>query len=195
MEFSSVRVKPMRMCRMLKLAVLLTAFWVAGCAHVMSEAGLKSADRSICYADIARNPEGLVGKVVLVGGQIAGTRGGGDVIMLEVVQLGLLNNGVPDEFSPSGGRFLAVSSELLDPLIYTPGKFVTIIGEVKGKRIQKIDGADYPFPLVAVRELRLFRPSEPFATYTGNPYQQDVDDRRFRLRPPGQAIGEPRQGY
>lgn len=185
----------MRISIILHMTVLVLLLLVAGCAHVMSEAGLKSADRSVCFSEVKKNPEGLVGKVVLVGGVIAGTRSSGDVIMLEVVQLDLLNNGVPDEYSSSGGRFLAISSELIDPLIYTPGKFVTIIGEVKGKRIQKIDGADYPFPLIAVRELRLFRASEPFATYTGNPYQNQVGDSKFQLRPPGPSGGEPRRSY
>ncbi len=170
-------------------------FAVGGCAHVMSETGLKLADRSVPYVEVRNNPEKLAGKLILVGGVIAGTQSSGDVIMLEVAQLELLNNGVPDEFSKSGGRFLAVSAELIDPLIYQPGRFVTIIGEVKGRKIQPLDGADYPYPLISVKELRLFRPSEPFATYPNNPYQSQVGDGKFMLRPPGPAEGEPRRLY
>lgn len=180
--------------RMFLLLLPLLAV-LGGCAHVMSEAGLKLADRSVPYADVKKNPERFAGKVILVGGIIAGTQSSGDVIMLEVAQLELFNNGVPDEFSPSGGRFLAVSSELLDPVIYRPGKFVTIIGEIKGKKVQHVEGADYPFPVISIKELRLFRASEPFATYPNNPYQNQVGDGKFMLRPAGPAEGEPRRPY
>lgn len=168
---------------------------LGGCAHVMSETGLKLADRSVHYDELRKNPEQFAGKVILVGGIIAGTQSSGDVTMLEVSQLELLDNGVPDEFSSSGGRFLAMSSELIDPVIYRPGKFVTIIGEVKGKKIQPIEGADYPYPVISVKELRLFRASESFATQPDNPYQNQVGDRKFMLRPPGPAEGEPRRPY
>jgi len=164
---------------------------LGGCAHVMSDAGLKPVDRSLRYAELKKNPEALVGKQVLVGGMIAGTRSSGDVIMLEVVQLELFNNGVPDESSRSGGRFLALSSELIDPLLYRPGNFVTLIGEVRGKQIQKLESVDYPYPLIAVKELRMFRASEPFATYPNNPYQNRVGDNRLMLLPPGPPDGEP----
>lgn len=159
----------------------------------MSESGLRLVDRSVTYADVKRNPEGFVGKRVMIGGIIAGTKSSGDVIMLEVAQLELLNNGVPDESSPSGGRFLAISSELIDPVIYRPGNFVTIIGEVKGKKIQKLESVDYPYPLISVKELRLFRAAEPFATYPNNPYQNQVGDGKLMLRPPGPEYGEPRK--
>lgn len=168
---------------------------LGGCAHVMSEAGLKGVDQLLKYSAVKENPELLVGKQVLVGGIISGIRSSDDVIMLEVTQLELLNNGVPDETSPSGGRFLAISSELIDPVIYRPGTFVTIIGEIRGKQIQKLESVDYPYPLISIKELRMFRASEPFATYPNNPYQNLVGDGKLRLRPPGPSGGEPVKRY
>lgn len=176
------------------MAVLATMLLLSGCAHVMSEANLKLVDQSIRYADLKANPEALVGKTVLVGGIIAGVESSGDVAMLEVAQLELFKNEVPNEESRSGGRFLAISTELIDPVIYRTGKLVTIIGEVKGKKILKIDGADYPYPLIAVKELRFFRPSEPLAE-TSNPYENRYGDDKFLGRPPGLADGEPRRLY
>ena len=175
-------------------AILSTMLFLSGCAHVMSEANLKFADQSIRYNDLNAKPEAFAGKTLLLGGIIAGVRGSDDVIMLEVAQLELFKNGVPNEDSRSAGRFLAISTELIDPVVYQPGKLVTIIGEVKGKKIEKIDGVDYPYPLIAVKELRLFRPSEPF-TNNSNPYQNRIGDDRFLRRPPGLADGEPRRLY
>lgn len=166
---------------------------LGGCAHVMSEPGLALTDRSVSYASIRQNPESLAGKNVLVGGVIVGMISGGDVLQLEVAQLELLSNGVPDEASPSGGRFLVVSGDLLDPVFYRPGLLVTVIGEIKGQRTQKLEGVDYRYPLISAREIRLFRASDLSPMRQANPYQNEFGDGRFMLRPPGVIVEDPRK--
>lgn len=165
----------------------------SGCTHIMSEAGLATVDHSITYANIKNNPEALVGKCVMLGGFIAENNNSSDVMQLEVVQLELLDNGVPDELSPSAGRFLAVSGELLDPLFYRPGRFVTIIGEIKGQRVQKLGSVDYRYPLLSAKEIRLFRAADSSLGRPANPYQNQFGDSRFMLRPPGGTAEEPRK--
>ncbi|MBT1072063.1 Slp family lipoprotein [Pelotalea chapellei] len=173
------------------LAVLLL---LNGCSHVMSEANLKLAEPSVNFAALAANPEAFVGKIILVGGIIVEVQSSGDISQIEVSQLELLKNGVPDEDSNSGGHFLALTSQLIDPEVYRPGQLVTLIGEVKGKKVQKLQDVDYSYPLLATRELRPFRSSEPF-TRTTNPYQNQFGDEKFLGRPPGLADGEPRRLY
>ncbi|MFZ2949996.1 MAG: Slp family lipoprotein [Desulfuromonadaceae bacterium] len=180
------------MKRMVWFVFALTGL-LGGCAHIMSEAGLAAVDRSISYADISKNPEALAGKKVLVGGIIAETRSSGDVIQLEVAQLELYSNGVPNESSRSGGRFLVVSGELLDPVFYHPGTFITVIGEIKGQRIQKLGGADYRYPLISAKEIHLLRESDSSLDRPANPYRNEVGDGKFLLRPPGSLEGEPRK--
>ncbi|HEY3307685.1 MAG TPA: Slp family lipoprotein [Desulfuromonadaceae bacterium] len=181
------------MARMIMGAFSLVLF-ISGCSHVMSEANLSLVDRSVQFEELNKKPEAFVGKTVLLGGIITGVLTSGDVTMLEVAQLELLKNEVPDEDSLSRGRFLAINTELIDPVIYEKGKLITIIGEVKGQQIQKKDGADHPYPLIAVKEQRLFRPSEPIVNLE-NPYQNQFGDGKFERRPPGLADGEPRRLY
>jgi outer membrane lipoprotein len=171
--------------------LLVLTVMMGGCTHVMSDAGLALADRSISYADVKKNPEALVGKNVLIGGIIAKNDSSGDVLQLEVAQLELLTNGVPDELSRSNGRFLVVSGELLDPLFYRTGMLITIVGEIKGQKLQKLEGADYRYPLVSAREIRLFRASDTSTGRQANPYQNQIGDGRFMLRPPGGLSTEP----
>lgn len=177
--------------RSLTLCMIAVIGILSGCAHVMSPEKLALVDRSITYADIKKSPEALAGKYVLVGGMIAANQSNGDVMHLEVAQLELLDNGVPDDRSPSGGRFLAVSGELLDPLLYGPGMLVTIIGEIKGQRIQKFEGEDYRYPLVSAKEIRIFRTSDPNFGRQENPYQNKIGDDRYMLRQPGAVMMEP----
>lgn len=175
-------------------AILTTMLLVSGCAHVMSEANLKTVDQSVHYSDLKEKPEAFVGKTVLLGGVIAGVRGNEDLILLEVAQLELFKHGVPNEDSRSEGRFLAISTDLIDPVIYQPGKLVTIIGEVKGKKVMKLESVDYPYPLISVKEMRFFRPNAPVRG-PSNPYQNQFGDDKFMRRPPGLADGEPRRLY
>ncbi len=168
---------------------------LSGCAHVMSETGLAAADRAISYVDIRKDPEALAGKTVLVGGIIAGIRSSGDVLQLEVAQLDLLPNGIPGESSHSAGRFLVVSGELLDPLFYRPGLLITVIGEIKGQQIQKLEGVDYRYPLISAKEIRTFRASYSPSGRPVNPYQNEIGDGRFMLRPPGGIDAESRKPF
>lgn len=178
----------------LSLATTILSMFLAGCAHVMSAENLKLVDRSIGYGELNAHADTLVGKTVLVGGIIETVRSSGDVTMLEVSELELFKNEVPNEDSPAGGRFLAISTELIDPASYRLGKLVTIIGEVKGRQVMKIDDTDRSYPLIAVKELRLFRPSEQSSDIV-NPYQNQYGDDKFLRRPPGLSGGEPGSPY
>ena len=136
--------------------MLLFMMLLGGCVHVMSEENLKLVDSSVTYEKLRGNPDAFIGKTVLTGGIIVGVKSSGDVSLLEIAQLELYSNEVPNEHSNSLGRFLALSSALIDPVIYEAGKYITIIGEVKGKKVQLRDGADYPYPFIAAKELHLF---------------------------------------
>lgn len=173
------------------ICVAILAIFAAGCAHVMSEANLAMVDRSLLYGDIGRNPDALAGRSVLVGGIISGARSSGDIMQLEVAQLELFDSGVPDEASASGGRFLVISGELLDPVFYQPGLLVSVIGEIKGQRIQKLNGVDYRYPVISAREIQLFRAMDLSSTRPVNPYQEQAGDKRFMLRQPGAVKAEP----
>lgn len=179
----------------MKLIVFLAsmAMFCSACSHVMSDAARQQVDSTVTYQTLATKPESAVGKTVMAGGILAGVSGGGDVTTLEIAQLELFSSGVPNEFSASGGRFLAVSTELIDPLIYRPGNLVTLIGVVKGKKIQTRDGADYHYPLLSIKEIRFFRPSGDLPDLHPNPYSSTVGDKRFILAPPGLPQGEPRR--
>lgn len=174
------------------LCIIALSSALAGCAHVMSDTALALADRSISYTTIKKNPEVLTGKIVLLGGVITGNRSSGDLMQLEVAQLPLLSNGVPDEYSPSEGRFLLISGELLDPAHYSPGVFITAIGEIRGQKIQKLVGVDYRYPLVSAREIKLFQPVEAAPEQPDNPYQNRMTGKTV-LRPAATDLAAPQK--
>ncbi|KAF0219789.1 MAG: outer membrane [Geobacteraceae bacterium] len=133
---------------------------MSGCAHVISDQSMGLVDRTIAFGSLRENPEAFIGKYVLLGGSIVSTKNTNEGGELEVVQLPLDSSGSPEDSYNSGGRFLAVGSGFLDPAIYKQGRMVTVVGEVKGKRGMPLDEVEYTYPVIAIRELYLWKPSE-----------------------------------
>ncbi len=157
-----IRVKDIRSLPALTLlfaaALMLSA---AGCARPFPSRITDQVDRRITYADLSKDPEGYKGKWVMFGGVIAGSRTEKDGrTYLEVVQKPVDREGRPyyrtDE---SGGRFMAVSNEFMDPAIYRRGRMITVVGEVVGQSIKPLDQLTYRYPVLAVQALHLWEPS------------------------------------
>lgn len=139
---------------------LLVLLLLSGCAHVMSQEARQKADPSLTFEKLRQFPDAAVGKYAILGGEIASVTNGKGENTLEVVQFPLGRDEYPDTDRRSYGRFLAVTKEFLDPVVYKQGKMVTIFGQVQGKRSQKIGETDYVYPVISILELYLW-PPEP----------------------------------
>jgi outer membrane lipoprotein len=149
------------------LLLLLALVSLSGCAHVISEGSRQLVDPELTFAKLRENPDAYIGKYALLGGLIATTKNSNDGGQVEVVQLPLNRDGIPEDTFESGGRFLATSPEFLDPLVYKSSRVLTLVGEVKGKKVQPLDGVDYSYPVLAIREVYLMKTpqSEKVAPY------------------------------
>lgn len=140
------------MKRLFIVALPLVLF-VTGCAHWISDQSRAAADRTITFSQLRENPDACRGKLVLVGGIVAATTQTGKGSWLEVVEHRLDSRELPDQVIPSRGRFLAIAPGLLDPATYKPGALVSMMGEVTGKEVRQLGGADYTYPVISVREI------------------------------------------
>ncbi len=175
--------------------VLLVLLLLSGCARAISDEGRKLVDPTLSFGRLKEQPDGYIGKYVILGGQIVSTRNTKEGGQLEVVQYDLDSSGFPDDPLTSGGRFLATSPDFIDPAIYAPGRLVTLLGEVKGKRVLKLDEADYLYPMVAIREIHPWKSSQMEMPYTYpypspyyNPYYYGYDTGPTPFRPPGPPL-------
>ena len=143
-------------------ASLFVLFALSGCAHnLISDASLAQADRSISFNDLLKNPDAYRGKTVILGGGIAGVTSVDGGMQIEVIQYNLDARQMPVEVSGSGGRFLAFLPESLNKTINISrckrGMLVSLAGEVTGKKVLPLKGADYTYPVITISEISIIK--------------------------------------
>ncbi len=128
-----------------------------GCTPVISRQLMDQVDRTLDYRAIAADPSGAKGKTVLLGGTIVQTVPKPGLTEIDVVQKSLDSSEAPRLTDRSEGRFLVVSEQFLDPAVYSPGRDITVAGEVLDPQTRRIGEIDYRYPVVQAIELRLWR--------------------------------------
>ncbi len=127
---------------------------LSGCTHWISEQSRGLADSTISFSYLKENPDCCRGKYVMLGGVIAEVKRGSDGTQIEVIQHAVGCTELPDESIHSEGRFLAVTPVTLDLEKFEPGTLVSMVGEVTGKKVQLLQGRDYIYPVIAIKEIR-----------------------------------------
>ncbi len=132
----------------------------AGCAPTFPQRITDQVDKSITFDDLSKNPDACKGKWVMFAGVIAAARNekdGGS--HLEIVQKPAERDGRPLRTDQTGGRFIAVSKQFLDPAIYARGREITVVGEVAGVTVRPLGETSYRYPLLSIEALHLWEPS------------------------------------
>jgi len=128
-----------------------------GCSVPISK-NLRQEAVDITIPMVAENPEGYKGDIVIWGGRIIKTlnlKSGTEVYIL-AIPLDYLER--PEDELTTEGRFIAKTSDYLDPVVYSSGKSVTVAGAIAGAETHKVGEIDYVYPVVDIKELHLFRP-------------------------------------
>lgn len=133
---------------------------IAGCAtSVIPESLEPQIDQTVTFSQVLEAPESYRGKVVVWAGEVLKAKALKGGTQLEVLQLPLDDEQEPmTDRMESKGRFLALQKEFLDPATMADGTRVTIVGEVTGSSVEKMDEADYRFPTLEVKYLHRWTP-------------------------------------
>ena len=90
--------------------------------------------------------------------------------------MGIIPEAQNDEQQPtldlmkSQGRFVAIQREFLDPATLPHGTFITITGEVTGSMTMPLDETDYSYPVIDVKTLHTWTPSQDSNQWRSRPY-------------------------
>jgi outer membrane lipoprotein len=170
----------MRVCTTWSRLGLLIGWLVlmgVGCAHVISEPVRRQAQPPVPFGELRANPEALKGRTAILGGEILQTYNLREGTRIEVLQRPLSGSATPRLTDTTGGRFMALCQEYLDPAVYAPGRRITVAGQVLGSYVGKVGEVDYTYPLIACQEIHLFpsasaelRRTAPYPWWYGDPY-------------------------
>ena len=145
-------------------------FAFSGCAPVISKQLRAQVARELTLSEVLKAPEAYKGKTVLWSGVIISSVNLKEGTMLEVLQKPADIQGKPKDVDESEGRFLALNPSYLDVAIYNSGRKVTIVGEIQGKRIQRLGEIDYTYPLISAKEIHLWPVEKEDRVYYPCPY-------------------------
>ena len=184
--------------QLLRLAgVLAMATWLAGCVTPRPA----PSDDGLVVSEISPNEvrqSSATGDIVRWGGTIAGINNLADGrTAIELVSRPLHTGGRPIHDDTTDGRFIAETTDFLDPEIIKVGRDFTLVGTVTGVREGKVGEADYQYPVVAIDNYRYWRaqksvPAGYFRYRNGySPYRYDPffrdwpfrTHRRYQRRP------------
>jgi outer membrane lipoprotein len=132
----------------LLLAVLLTA----GCTHVLSPEARQSVDPELTFDAVKADPAAHHGRTLMLGGVVVGLQVEKEGSTLEVFRWRLDRWGEPVAVDERGGRFLVRTERLLDPVLYDPGRLVTLTGTVEGEETRPLGPISYDYPVFRLGE-------------------------------------------
>jgi outer membrane lipoprotein len=141
------------------LALAVLALLLKGCTYAISPEMAERADKTVSFEMVQTDPDTFKGKIILVGGTIAGTSTTKQGTLIEVIQKPLDYWGKPKRTDMPGGRFLVLSPAFLNVMLFSPGRDVTVAAEVEGTRSKALGEMEYSYPVFVAKELKLW-PSE-----------------------------------
>ena len=142
----------------LLFGVLLLA---QGCTYAVSPAVRRAADASIPFEKLQADPAAFAGKLLILGGTIAEVAGVKQGTVIEIIQRDLDYWGRPERTEQTAGRFYILHPKQLDPMVYAPGRTVTVAGEVQMPGSQTLDSRRDDHPVLVPRELKLWERERP----------------------------------
>ncbi|MGF1908225.1 Slp family lipoprotein [Vibrio kasasachensis] len=97
---------------------------------------------------------------VRMGGVIANVKNLEDRTRIEVVNLPINSVGKPDINQEPNGRFVAYINGFQDPVAFSEGRLITLLGQSTGSEVSPVGEYEYDFPVMAVKGFRLWRIEE-----------------------------------
>jgi outer membrane lipoprotein len=145
------------------LLIMAAVFLLIGCSHspVISKETLKQVDTRATFAEVIKDPDAYKGKTVLFGGEIIELENRRERTAIAVLQHPLDSRDRPVAGDVSEGRFIITMQGFLDPAIYSPGRMVTVAGQVAGKEKHPLGEIEYTYPVIEKQGLYLWPIERP----------------------------------
>ncbi|MGB9697902.1 MAG: Slp family lipoprotein [Thermodesulfobacteriota bacterium] len=151
-----------KICSIIKVMKLNYFLWpillclLFACAPIFNKEKMKEVDYELTLAALINDPERYTGKIMILGGRIIKAEIKEGVTWIEVLQLPLDWRKKPKETDESAGRFLAFFADFHDPAIFSPGRKITVLGLISGRKTLSIGEKEYHYPVLKIKEAHLW---------------------------------------
>lgn len=126
--------------------VALSLMILAGCASYPEQVRIANNVALTSYENAAQ--QNIDFGTARWSGVIAEVSNKASQTRLEVVYFPSGTNGRPQVSDQTKGRFVAYIKGFLDPIVYQPGKSVTVLGELTRSETGKVDEYEYRYPVI-----------------------------------------------
>ncbi|HEX9019782.1 MAG TPA: Slp family lipoprotein [Nitrospirota bacterium] len=145
-----------------RIALLLCSLLLCqGCTYAISPTLADKAERNVAFGSLLNDPDAFGGKLLILGGTIDQITNEKQGTLIEVVQKQLDYWGKPQRTQKAGGRFLAFYPGFLDPMVYAPGRDITVAGVVQGTTSPMLENRQFNYPVLLMKEIRLWERGQP----------------------------------
>ena len=136
---------------------LLGVVFLVGCAPAIPREYLNTVNRSLTYALVKTNVNYYMGATVAWGGYIHETRNTPEGTYIEVIEspLGFMDR--PEDMDQTGGRFLILYPGYAETVQYSPGRAITVVGELRGVEKLPLGNIHYSYPVLLRRYDKLWK--------------------------------------
>ena len=145
------------------LIVLLAAVSLTGCSVVSKNVREQAAD--VTFSELKEDPAAYAGRTVILGGYVASVENTETRTRLMLLQAPLYFQDQPQSREASQGRFLVLTEDFLDPMVYEKGRKVTVGGTLLGETTEKVGDYAYPMPEIKAAEIHLWEEWEKRRLY------------------------------
>ena len=150
---------------------MLALFTLGGCASKPPSSISLAVVDDVALPQVQLDAERYTGSTVRWGGIVTEVENKTDRTWVLLVARALKDNEKPVVDGASDGRFIASFSGFIDPLVYKPGRPLTVVGSIEGSTVRAIGEYDYSFPIVTVRDSHLWaEPSKTPVYYAPPPF-------------------------
>jgi outer membrane lipoprotein len=143
-------------------ALVLLLLLVGGCASNPASSISSAVVDDVALVQVQHDTERYTDSIVRWGGIITEVDNKADRTWVLMVARALVDDEKPIADGASDGRFIASFQGFIDPLVYKPGRPLTVVGRVEGSTVRAIGEYEYRFPIIEVRDSHLW--SEPSKT-------------------------------
>lgn len=141
---------------MFKLVFLIQVILLIGACSNIPETIRYAPEADIRLSDVQKNFSAYQGGRVRWGGTLLEVENTETSTTLQILAYPLRYNGRPNISSIAQGRFIAQTTQFLDPEIYTKDTEITVTGKLTGQAERQIDAKTIKLPVVDSSQLYLW---------------------------------------